>query len=490
MAVSALYEAVVWRTIRAQAQPCLLGPRLARVSSLCAVSGCVIYFMADQDKEVTMFEFDCSVDVVGWSSDALLVAGDRQGMLHFIAPNLGTVLFSQQLGSGGSSQDAEEPCFKAIELTAPTQEGVCELLVLGSKGLLHVFQNLQITKLQAALLNSDAEAVKKLQSAIVLSQLDLIHEHGRCVSSILPLPHLSNGSTILVSLGSGDNGLCIWEKSSQGSYEKQDAVSYMLQGTAMTACDRSNDGRYLVTLTYCEAVVVWLLSSLVMVNVWSPSRSRGAVKDFALCQSLAGSSFSASLHCSDQLCLITEDKDRQRALQLVSLPSLAVIHSMPVSKSAVLFHGHLSEEYLFFIEESGEEEQCFIIKQLSQALPENRLTSLLTQQRFCEAEEFAQKFNLDPQLVYRSKADVLNALACRADTASGPSSLDSGGDTLLDTLTQCLDKVEDVSFVVALVLRSPYPSLEATLRLLHFAKAKLHACSGSSNDTDSMILKL
>ena len=93
---------------------------------------------------------------------------------------------------------------------------------------------------------------------------------------------------------------------------------------------------------------------------------------------------------------------------------------------------------------------------------------------------------------------MLNALACRADTASGPSSLDSGGDTLLDTLTQCLDKVEvnqlltsqlivefvivvyccdyfaqDVSFVVALVLRSPYPSLEATLRLLHFAKAKV-----------------
>ena len=39
-----------------------------------------------------------------------------------------------------------------------------------------------------------------------------------------------------------------------------------------------------------------------------------------------------------------------------------------------------------------------MVKQLVLALPENRLNTLLSQQKFEEAETFAKKFDLDPEV--------------------------------------------------------------------------------------------
>ena len=39
-----------------------------------------------------------------------------------------------------------------------------------------------------------------------------------------------------------------------------------------------------------------------------------------------------------------------------------------------------------------------MVKQLVLALPENRLATLLSQQKFEEAEAFARKFDLDPEV--------------------------------------------------------------------------------------------
>ena len=49
---------------------------------------------------------------------------------------------------------------------------------------------------------------------------------------------------------------------------------------------------------------VWLLSSLIVVNVWTSSE----VKHFSLCQGLPGGTtvHSESTGCTDRLCLITE----------------------------------------------------------------------------------------------------------------------------------------------------------------------------------------
>ena len=41
-----------------------------------------------------------------------------------------------------------------------------------------------------------------------------------------------------------------------------------------------------------------------------------------------------------------------------------------------------------------------MVKQLILALPESRLATLLSQQKFEEAEAFAKKFDLDPEVRY------------------------------------------------------------------------------------------
>ena len=48
--------------------------------------------------------------------------------------------------------------------------------------------------------------------------------------------------------------------------------------------------------------------------------------------------------------------------------------------------------------DESEEKGCAVVKQLQLARPENRLTTLLSQQKFEEAEEFAKKFDLDPEV--------------------------------------------------------------------------------------------
>ena len=44
-----------------------------------------------------------------------------------------------------------------------------------------------------------------------------------------------------------------------------------------------------------------------------------------------------------------------------------------------------------------------MVKQLVLALPKNRLATLLSQQKFEEAEAFAKKFDLDPEVSYRCR---------------------------------------------------------------------------------------
>jgi hypothetical protein len=46
----------------------------------------------------------------------------------------------------------------------------------------------------------------------------------------------------------------------------------------------------------------------------------------------------------------------------------------------------------------SEEKPTIVVKQLVLALPENRLATLLSQQKFEEAEAFARKFDLDPEV--------------------------------------------------------------------------------------------
>lgn len=57
------------------------------------------------------------------------------------------------------------------------------------------------------------------------------------------------------------------------------------------------------------------------------------------------------------------------------------------------------QDSLYYLDADGSEEKpAIVVKQLVLALPENRLATLLSQQKFEEAEAFAKKFDLDPEV--------------------------------------------------------------------------------------------
>ena len=61
----------------------------------------------------------------------------------------------------------------------------------------------------------------------------------------------------------------------------------------------------------------------------------------------------------------------------------------------------LPQDSLYYLDtDDSEEKPAIVVKQLVLALPENRLATLLSQQKFEEAEAFARKFDLDPEVCY------------------------------------------------------------------------------------------
>ena len=67
-------------------------------------------------------------------------------------------------------------------------------------------------------------------------------------------------------------------------------------------------------------VAVWLLSSLIMVNLWTGD----VVKDLTLCQSASscsGGGHHSGSSCPDRLCLVTEDTSGQVASYMTSANS-------------------------------------------------------------------------------------------------------------------------------------------------------------------------
>ena len=57
------------------------------------------------------------------------------------------------------------------------------------------------------------------------------------------------------------------------------------------------------------------------------------------------------------------------------------------------------QDSLYYLDvDESEEASVVVVKQLVLALPENRLATLLNQQKFEEAEAFAREFDLDPEV--------------------------------------------------------------------------------------------
>ncbi|EHB01463.1 Kinetochore-associated protein 1 [Heterocephalus glaber] len=111
-----------------------------------------------------------------------------------------------------------------------------------------------------------------------------------------------------------------------------------------------------------------------------------------------------------------------------------------------------------------------VLRYLTEALPENRLSRLLHKHRFAEAESFAIQFGLDVELVYKVKANnILEKLAlCSVDTSE-----QTKWQHLVDEAKENLHKIQDDEFVVNYCLEAQWITYETTQQMLNYAKTRL-----------------
>uniref|UniRef100_A0A2K6EHY1 Kinetochore associated 1 n=1 Tax=Propithecus coquereli TaxID=379532 RepID=A0A2K6EHY1_PROCO len=124
----------------------------------------------------------------------------------------------------------------------------------------------------------------------------------------------------------------------------------------------------------------------------------------------------------------------------------------------------------FFFRLSEDSVSVLVVRCLTEALPENRLSRLLHKHRFAEAESFAIQFGLDVELVYKVKSnDILEKLAL--------SSVDTSEQTewqkLVDEAKENLHKIQDDEFVVNYCLKAQWITYETTQEMLNYAKTRL-----------------
>uniref|UniRef100_A0A8C3EVG8 Kinetochore associated 1 n=1 Tax=Corvus moneduloides TaxID=1196302 RepID=A0A8C3EVG8_CORMO len=135
------------------------------------------------------------------------------------------------------------------------------------------------------------------------------------------------------------------------------------------------------------------------------------------------------------------------------------------------------QDTIYFLEGIHEKHQpsedpvsIVVMRSLTEALPENRLSRLLHKHKFTEAENFAIQFGLDLELVYKVKANTILeklALACVGSY---------GREALLDLENEAkenLQKIQDNQFVVNYCLNAPWPLYETTREMLNYAKVRI-----------------
>uniref|UniRef100_A0A8D2M5Y3 Kinetochore associated 1 n=1 Tax=Zonotrichia albicollis TaxID=44394 RepID=A0A8D2M5Y3_ZONAL len=168
------------------------------------------------------------------------------------------------------------------------------------------------------------------------------------------------------------------------------------------------------------------------------------------------------------------DAKQMRSLMVFALPTMQQLYSLEVSPVSSLVQSGICTDTIHFLEgihEKPSEDPVSIVvmRSLTEALPENRLSRLLHKHKFTEAENFAIQFGLDVELVYKVKANTILEKLASASLGS------YGQEALLDLGNEAkenLQKIQDSQFVVNYCINAPWPLYETTREMLNYAKAR------------------
>uniref|UniRef100_A0A8B9DTK3 Kinetochore associated 1 n=1 Tax=Anser cygnoides TaxID=8845 RepID=A0A8B9DTK3_ANSCY len=220
---------------------------------------------------------------------------------------------------------------------------------------------------------------------------------------------------------------------------------------------------------------MWDVYSLTLIWDWSLIR----IEEFLLTTESDSSSVVQQGLANVKLIAMTTPTNKQmRSLMVFALPAMQQLYSLEISVVSSLIQSGIGTDTIYFLEGIHKNHQIstegpvsiVVMRSLTEALPENRLSRLLHKHKFTEAENFAIQFGLDVELVYKVKASTILEKLASASVGS------YGQEVWLDLVNEAkenLHKIQDSQFVVDYCINAPWPLYETTQEMLNYAKVRV-----------------
>ncbi|KAI0223217.1 hypothetical protein LSAT2_025561 [Lamellibrachia satsuma] len=263
----------------------------------------------------------------------------------------------------------------------------------------------------------------------------------------------------------------MWNKTGEGYVCSKTAPPALAKDCAVTKVAVTKCGKSLFTLDSESHLMLWSTHTLTCMRQWNDS-----VADFSLQETAQETTGVDGL----KIVMLTMDQDGACSLQICSLPRLEPVCRLQLNKTAWLVSCPSSQESVLLVEGAAEETSSLgdhgdLIENLkvcclTETLPETRFYKLLSKKLFDGAESFAKLFNLDVELVYKTKANyILDQLSLWGDSSLSPQ---ADGDLLVQ-LKLCLVNIQDDGNIVECCIKAPLSNARDVFDLLNFARNRL-----------------
>uniref|UniRef100_A0A8C0WZD9 Kinetochore-associated protein 1 n=1 Tax=Castor canadensis TaxID=51338 RepID=A0A8C0WZD9_CASCN len=415
--------------------------------------------------------FDSEVDVVGLCQEGkFLWVGERSGNLHLIHVTSKQTLFTNAFVAKTNDENQRTYQNLVIEKDG-SKEGAYYMLLLTNKGFFYI-TNLQLVKIQQAIENVDLDTAKKLQGQIKSSFISTENYHSLGCLNLLA-GDLATETPVII----GGTGNCAFSKWEPDSTKKVMTVKNIIDTEIIKGAKKFQlIDNLLFVLDIDNVLSLWDIYTLAPIWNW-PSLH---IEEFLLTTE-ADSPASVTWQGITNLKLValtTTTNQKMKNLMIYSLPTMEILYSLEVSSISSLVQTGISTDTIYLLEGIGKNDQnlpedsvsVLVLRYLTEALPENRLSRLLHKHRFAEAESFAIQFGLDVELVYKVKSnDILEKLAL----ISVDTSEQTKWQQLVDEAKENLHKIQDDEFVVNYCLKAQWITYGTTQEMLNYAKTRL-----------------
>ncbi|XP_060125558.1 kinetochore-associated protein 1 isoform X2 [Zootoca vivipara] len=413
-------------------------------------------------------QFETEVEVVGLCQEAqFLVIGERSGNLHLIHVSSKQTLLTKMLVQRSSN---DRTYLNLILEKDNGDTGTYHAFILTNSGFFCIM-HLPFAKTQEAIDKLDFNTAKKLQGQVETCFISTKDYHTiGCLTSTTQ--HTTNKITLIIG-GTGDCVMSVWEVNPNKRLISIQSVadSSLIEAAKML---QVVDG-LLFVLDNENVLSLWNIATLTM--IWNCSVH---IEEFLL---ISESDFSAAAGqgiASLKLVALTnpDDGKQMRSITVFSLPTMHQLYSLETTNVSSLIQSGINMDTIYFLEGMYENNQrasdhpvsLLVLRCLTEALPENRLSRLLHKHKFTEAENFAVQFGLDVENVYKVKMiSILERLA--SESVAGD--CQSAWLELVAQAKETLDKIKDNQFVTEYCINTPWPIYESAREMLNYARSRI-----------------